>query len=66
MGSRKNCRRSFKRIHRYKKDFYITGSGVVGVCKAIKNAKKDKEIKVIANDFIEENIYWLLDGTINF
>ena len=48
------------------KGFYITGSGVVGVCKAIKNAKKDKEIKVIANDFIEENIYWLLDGTINF
>ncbi|NDO45285.1 LacI family DNA-binding transcriptional regulator [Clostridium sp. MD294] len=46
--------------------FYITGSGVVGVCKAIKNAQKEKEIKVIANDFIEENIHWLLNGTINF
>ena len=28
--------------------------------------KKEKEIKVIANDLIEENIHWLLDGTINF
>ena len=48
------------------KGFYITGSGVVGVCKAIKHVKKEKEIKVIANDLIEENIHWLLDGTINF
>lgn len=48
------------------KGFYIAGSGVVGVCKAIKNAQKEKEIKVIANDFIEENINWLLNGTINF
>lgn len=52
--------------HKDIRGFYITGSGVVGVCKAIKNAHKEKEIKVIANDFIEENINWLLDGTINF
>lgn len=48
------------------KGIYITGSGVLGVCKAIKSTQKSNEIKVIANDFIEENINYLLDGTINF
>lgn len=48
------------------KGIYITGSGVLGVCEAIKTAGKTDDIKIIANDFIQENIYWLMNGTINF
>ena len=50
----------------YIKGIYITGSGVTGVCTAIKNARKSKEIKIIANDFLPENINWLSDGTVDF
>lgn len=45
---------------------YITGSGTVGVCRALKKYKKEKKIKVIGNDFLEENLEWLKRGTINF
>lgn len=48
------------------KGIYITGSGVLGVCEAIKTAGRSADIKIIANDFIQENIYWLMEGTINF
>lgn len=48
------------------KGIYITGSGVLGVCEAIKTANRTEDIKIIANDFIQENIYWLMNGTINF
>ena len=48
------------------KGIYITGSGVLGVCEAIKTASRSADIKIIANDFIQENIYWLMEGTINF
>lgn len=50
----------------YLKGIYITGSGVLGVCKALQKANKTHDVKVIANDFIVENIQLLLDGTINF
>lgn len=45
---------------------YITGHGVKGVCQTLKKLKKDSSMHVIANDFLEENKKWLLDGTINF
>lgn len=45
---------------------YISGSGVVSVCHALENMGKGREIKVIANDFLEENIHWLKNGTVNF
>lgn len=45
---------------------YITGHGVRGVCEALKTKGRDRDIKVIANDFLEENQRWLREGTINF
>ena len=48
------------------KGIYITGSGVLGVCKSLQKANKIKDIKIIANDFINDNIQLLSNGTINF
>lgn len=48
------------------KGIYVTGAGISGVCQAVKSARKSRDIKIIANDLIEENIDLLLDGTINF
>ena len=45
---------------------YVTGHGVSGVCRALKKAGKDGKIRMIANDFLEENKKWLKEGTINF
>lgn len=47
------------------KGFYVTGSAV-GVCKSLEKNHKVQEIKVIANDLIEENIYWLKKDSIDF
>lgn len=48
------------------KGIYVTGSGILGVCQAVNFLHKSNDIKIIANDFIKENIDYLLDGTINF
>ena len=45
---------------------YITGHGVKGVCQTLQKLGKDKTMHVIANDFLEENLKWLKEGTINF
>lgn len=45
---------------------YIAGHGVGGVCQTLKKAGKDKSLRVIANDFLEENIKWLREGTVDF
>ncbi len=45
---------------------YVTGSGGVGVCRALERAGKSEKIKVIANDFLEDNLNWLKRGVINF
>ena len=45
---------------------YITGHGDSGVCRALKKAGKDREMHVVANDFLKENKKWLEEGTLNF
>ena len=45
---------------------YIAGHGVKGVCQTLQKLGKDKTMHVIANDFLEENLKWLKEGTINF
>lgn len=48
------------------KGIYITGSTVRGICETLKRMGKEKEIKVIGNDFLEENKKWVREGAINF
>ena len=36
------------------------------VCQTLQKLGKDKTMHVIANDFLEENLKWLKEGTINF
>lgn len=48
------------------KGIYITGSTVRGICETLKKMGKEKEIKVIGNDILEENKKWVREGAINF
>lgn len=45
---------------------YITGPGVKGICETLKEKGRQKEVKVIGNDFLEENKEWMREGVINF
>ncbi len=45
---------------------YVAGSGVAGVCKSLESHGVGNRIKVIANDYLEENVYWLKQGVIRF
>lgn len=44
---------------------YVTGSAT-GICKAVEKVGKSQQIKIIANDLIDENIYWLKKDVIDF
>lgn len=44
---------------------YVTGSAV-GICRAVEKAKKTQQIKIVANDLIDENIYWLKKDVVDF
>ncbi|MDC7289507.1 LacI family DNA-binding transcriptional regulator [Blautia schinkii] len=48
------------------KGIYITGSTVKGICEMLHNLGRETEIKVIANDFLEENKEWVRSGALNF
>lgn len=50
----------------YLKGIYITGTGVNGICRAVKDVRRNGDVKIIGNDLIEENIKYLKEGTINF
>ncbi|MGI6116866.1 MAG: LacI family DNA-binding transcriptional regulator [Bilifractor sp.] len=45
---------------------YLSASGVNGVCRVLEKYSKQNQVRVIANDLVEGNIYWLKRGTINF
>ena len=45
---------------------YIAGHGVKGVCSTLKKQGKDRSLHVIANDFTEENLECLKEGSVNF
>lgn len=44
---------------------YVTGSAV-GICRAVEKAQKIQQVKIIANDLIDENIYWLKKDVVDF
>lgn len=48
------------------KGIYVTGTAVKGVCEALVKQGKEREIKVIGNDFLDENKKWVERGAINF
>ena len=48
------------------KGIYVTGTAVKGVCEALVKQEKEREIKVIGNDFLDENKKWVERGAINF
>lgn len=48
------------------KGIYVTGTAVKGVCETLVKYKKEREIKVIGNDFLEENKNWVKKGAVNF
>lgn len=48
------------------KGIYVTGTAVKGVCEALVKQRKEREIKVIGNDFLDENKKWVERGAINF
>ncbi|NCB93306.1 MAG: LacI family DNA-binding transcriptional regulator [Clostridia bacterium] len=52
--------------HPQLKGIYITGSAVKAVCEALVHLGKDQDIKVIANDFLDENKGWVEQGAVNF
>lgn len=48
------------------KGIYVTGTAVKGVCEMLEKLGKEHEIKVIGNDFLDENKKWVERGAINF
>lgn len=48
------------------KGIYVTGTAVKGVCEMLEKLEKEHEIKVIGNDFLDENKKWVERGAINF
>ncbi|MDO4275444.1 MAG: LacI family DNA-binding transcriptional regulator [Eubacteriales bacterium] len=52
--------------HPVLKGIYITGSTVKGICEMLHNLGRENDIKVIGNDFLEENKGWVKDGVLNF
>lgn len=48
------------------KGIYITGHGSGGICRALRAAGRDRQVRIVAHDFLEENKKWLEEGTINF
>lgn len=45
---------------------YIAGHGVKGVCQTLEKQGRDGAVRVIANDFTEENLNCLKKGSVNF
>ncbi len=45
---------------------YVAASGVVGICRALEKWGLGQKIKLIVNDTIPDNIYWLKKGYVNF
>lgn len=45
---------------------YIAGPAVKGICEMLEQLGKGKAIKVIGNDFLDENKEWMKKGVINF
>lgn len=48
------------------KGIYMTGYGENGVCECIRQRGMNKKLKVVANDFSEDNIKYLKEGQISF
>lgn len=55
-------------VHKYPDlaGIYITGDGETGVCEKIREFGLEKKVKIIAHDFEQNNVKYLMGGTINF